>query len=140
MMPKNGSEGFVLDRRLESGSEHVMLLGLCEMRLMNDCRWPWLVLVPQRPGIEEIHEMAPLDQAMLTFETNIVADTLKKQTRCDKINVAALGNVVSQLHIHIVARNRDDPAWPGPVWGFGEAEPYPSSALADFIEKLRGSF
>src|ERR1051325_9714985 len=65
--------GFTLDARLEADSEQLMWLGLCELRLMNDRRWPWLILVPQRPGTEEIHEMTPLDQAMLTFETNMVA-------------------------------------------------------------------
>ena len=65
--------GFTLDSRLEADSEQLMWLGLCELRVMNDSRWPWLVLVPQRPGIEEVHDLTPLDQAMLTFETNMVA-------------------------------------------------------------------
>ena len=88
--------GFVLDQRLETDTEPVMWLGLCELRLMNDRRWPWLVLVPQRPGVEEIHDLTPLDQAMLTFETNMVAQALKKMTGCSKINSGALGNIVRQ--------------------------------------------
>ena len=74
--------GFTLDARLEADSEQLMWLGLCELRVMNDQRWPWLLLVPQRPGAEEIHDMTPLDQAMLTFETNMVAQALKKVTGC----------------------------------------------------------
>ncbi|TIW33612.1 MAG: HIT domain-containing protein, partial [Mesorhizobium sp.] len=70
--------GFTLDARLEADSEQLMWLGLCELRVMNDRRWPWLLLVPQRPGVEEIHDLTPLDQAMLTFETNMVAQALKR--------------------------------------------------------------
>src|SRR5690606_12451137 len=99
-MLRGQSPGFVLDARLEADSQPVMWLGLCELRLMDDCRWPWLLLVPQRPGIEEIHDLAPLDQAMLTFEVNMVAQALKTVTGCSKINTAALGNVVRQLHVH----------------------------------------
>ncbi|TJW39818.1 MAG: HIT domain-containing protein, partial [Mesorhizobium sp.] len=72
--------GFTLDARLEADSEQLMWLGLCELRVMNDRRWPWLLLVPQRPGAEEIHDLTPLDQAMLTFETNMVAQALKSVT------------------------------------------------------------
>ena len=107
-----------------------MWLGLCELRVMNDRRWPWLVLVPQRPGIEEIHDLTPLDQAMLTFETNMVAQALKKVTGCTKINSAALGNIVRQLHVHVVARSEGDPGWPGPVWGHGMREPYRRSTTS----------
>ena len=101
-----------------------MWLGLCELRLMNDRRWPWLLLVPQRAGAEEIHDLTPLDQAMLTFETNMVAQALKKVTGCTKINTGALGNIVRQLHVHVVAAFEDDAGWPGPVWGHGLREPY----------------
>lgn len=116
--------GFELHARLDGESHPVMWLGLCELRLMDDRRWPWLLLVPQRAGIEELYDLTPLDQAMLTFETNLVAQALKKTTGCLKINTAALGNVVRQLHIHVVARNEGDPGWPGPVWGYGMREPY----------------
>lgn len=131
--------GFELDVRLEADSEHVMWLGLCELRLMNDQRWPWLLLVPQRPGVEEVHELTPLDQAMLTFETNMVAQTLKRATGCSKINTGALGNVVRQLHVHVVARSEGDCAWPGPVWGHGPREPYRRTELHRFAESIRVS-
>jgi len=131
--------GFELDARLEADSVPLMWLGLCELRLMNDRRWPWLLLVPQRPGVEEVHDLTPLDQAMLTFETNMVAQALKKVTGCTKINTAALGNIVRQLHMHVVARSEGDPGWPGPVWGFGPPEPYKVDAMRGFIDKMRAA-
>lgn len=131
--------GFELDERLRSDSVPVMRLGLCDLRLMNDRRWPWLVLVPQRPEIEEIHDLTPLDQAMLTFESNLVAQALKRVTDCTKINTAALGNIVRQLHVHIVARSEGDPGWPGPVWGHGRREAYRSADIHVFVEKVRAA-
>ena len=116
--------GFTLHAGLEADSEQIMWLGLCELRAMNDSRWPWLILVPQRPGIEEIHDLSPLDQAMLAFETDLVAKALKRSTRCNKINTGALGNIVRQLHVHVVARREGDEGWPGPVWGHGVRRPY----------------
>jgi diadenosine tetraphosphate (Ap4A) HIT family hydrolase len=136
MLP--GSKGgFVLDPRLESESLPVIWLGLCELRLRDDRRWPWLLLIPQRPGIEEIHDLTPLDQAMLSFETNLVSKALKELTGCTKINVGALGNIVRQLHIHVIARNEGDEAWPGPVWGHGVREPYRREELHQFAEQIR---
>jgi diadenosine tetraphosphate (Ap4A) HIT family hydrolase len=131
--------GFSLDARLEADSEQVMWLGLCELRLMNDRRWPWLILVPQRNGIEELHELTPLDQTMLTFESNMVAQALKRLTGCTKINSAALGNLVRQLHVHIVARSEGDPGWPGPVWGYGLREPYERSEIYRFAQRIRAA-
>ncbi len=131
---------FVLHRRLAWDSEHVLMFELGELRLMNDRRWPWLMLVPQRADIEEIHDLDQLDQAMLAFETNLAASTLKSMTGCRKINVGALGNVVEQLHIHIVARNENDENWPGPVWGHGQSVPYKPEELAHLIEALRQAF
>ena len=131
--------GFSLDTRLEADSEPLMWLGLCELRVMNDRRWPWLILVPQRPGIEEIHDLTPLDQAMLTFEVNMVAQALKKATGCMKINSGALGNVVRQLHVHVVARSEGDAGWPGPVWGHGMKEPYAGTGLRKFAESVKAA-
>ncbi|WP_144224467.1 HIT domain-containing protein [Mesorhizobium amorphae] len=131
--------GFSLDARLEADSEQLLWLGLCELRIMNDSRWPWLILVPQRPGIEELHDLTPLDQAMLTFETNMVGQALKQATGCTKINTAALGNIVRQLHVHVIARNEGDTAWPGPVWGQGPREPYKRSDLHRFAELIKAA-
>lgn len=138
-MGRSATRGFELDPRLERDSEPLQWLTLCELRIMNDRRWPWLILVPQRPDIFELHNLTPLDQAMLTFETNLVADTLKRSTGCLKINTGALGNVVRQLHVHVVARNEGDPNWPGPVWGYGEREPYARSELHGRIERVRAA-
>ena len=138
MMP-GARPGFELDRRLDADSVPLMWLGLCQLRLMDDRRWPWLILVPRRPGIVEVHDLTPLDQAMLTFETNLVAQALKSETGCTKINTGALGNVVRQLHVHIVARNIGDPGWPGPVWGHGTREPYRPEDRHAFAERMNAA-
>ena len=132
-------ETFRLDDRLARDSILVTRLGLCELRLQNDSRWPWLVLVPQRDGASELFDLTPLDQAVLTFETNLVATALKQVTGATKINVGALGNIVRQLHVHVIARSEGDANWPGPVWGYGTAEPWDDTARAGFIEKLLGA-
>ncbi|MDF1777919.1 MAG: HIT family protein [Rhizobiaceae bacterium] len=115
---------FKLHERLEADSHLVSKLGLCQLRLLNDRRWPWFLLVPQRNDISEMHQLTPLDQTLLTFEMNETARALQQVTQCTKINIGALGNIVRQLHVHVIARNEGDAAWPGPVWGFGKAEPY----------------
>jgi len=130
---------FRLDERLARDSDCLSRLGLCQLRLMKDSRWPWLVLIPQRPAVSEIFELTPLDQTMLTFEANSVAAALKQVTGATKINVGALGNIVRQLHVHVIARSEGDANWPGPVWGYGTAEPWDDTARADFIEKLLGA-
>lgn len=127
---------FELDPRLEGESLFVANLGLCQLRLRDESRWPWLILVPQRPAIEEPHDLTPLDQAMLSFETNLVSRALKDFTGCTKINVGALGNIVRQLHVHVIARNEGDANWPGPVWGYGERVPYTREALADLASRI----
>ena len=127
---------FALDDRLARDSRSLIRIGLYELRLQNDRRWPWLVLVPQRPDVAEVFELTPLDQAMLTFEMNTVAVALKAATGADKINVAALGNIVRQLHVHIIARNEGDAAWPGPVWGYGRAEPYADEEMEALVNRI----
>lgn len=127
---------FLLDERLARDSDCLSKLGLCQLRLMKDGRWPWLVLVPQRNGVSEIFELTPLDQAVLTFEINTVAAALQKVTGATKINVGALGNIVRQLHVHVIARSEGDPNWPGPIWGHGEAETWDETARKTFIDRL----
>ena len=131
---------FHLDERLGSDTLPVLSLGLCALRLMNDCRWPWLILVPQRENIRELYQLTPLDQAMLTFETALVSEAFSKITGCHKLNIGALGNVVPQFHMHIVARNIDDPNWPRPVWAFGGKQPYDAGTAELFIDRLRAAF
>ena len=127
---------FELNERLRADSTLVENLGLCQLRLMDDKRWPWLVLVPQRPGVEEVFDLTPLDQAMLTFETNLVGQALKKSTNATKVNVGALGNIVRQLHVHVIARQENDPNWPGPVWGFGSREAYGAAEKQALMKKI----
>lgn len=103
---------------------------------MNDRRWPWLILVPRREAVE-IHELERKDRIFLTEEAAEIGACLKRMTGATKINIGALGNLVPQLHLHVVARREDDPAWPGPVWGFGEREPYPSGAGEAFAARIR---
>jgi diadenosine tetraphosphate (Ap4A) HIT family hydrolase len=127
---------FELNERLSGDSELIVTLGLCQIRLMDDRRWPWLILVPQRAGIEELFELRPLDQALLTFECNLAAEALKKVTVATKVNVGALGNIVRQLHIHVIARHENDANWPGPVWGFGTREPYGAAEKKALIDTI----
>ena len=127
---------FQPDERLARDSDLLTKIGLCELRLMKDKRWPWLVLVPQRTNVSEIFELTPLDQAMLTFETVLVAEALKKVTGATKIKTGALGNIVRQLHVHVVARSEGDANWPGPVWGHGTAEPRTAEETKAFAAKL----
>jgi len=115
---------FQLDARLAADTVFIGTFSLCEIRLMNDSRWPWLVLVPMLQGAEEIHDLSPAEQAQIAKETSRVATALKAHTNCTKINTGALGNIVRQLHIHVIARNENDPNWPGPVWGYGKREEY----------------
>jgi diadenosine tetraphosphate (Ap4A) HIT family hydrolase len=127
---------FELDARLARDTELVAKLGLCQLRLMKDSRWPWFMLVPQRNSVSEIFDLTPLDQTLLTFEANMVAAALKQATGAEKVNVAAIGNIVRQLHVHIVARSEGDPNWPGPIWGFGQSQPYDEAQQQDLIQRL----
>jgi diadenosine tetraphosphate (Ap4A) HIT family hydrolase len=129
---------FRLDERLEGDTLEVGVTGICQLRLMNDARWPWLVLVPMMPGASEMHDLPKQQQRRLAQEMMIAGAALKRATGCEKINSAALGNVVRQLHVHVVARNTGDPNWPGPVWGFGARQPYdePSWLIAKIRDEL----
>jgi diadenosine tetraphosphate (Ap4A) HIT family hydrolase len=128
---------FMLDPRLEADSAFVAQLALCELRLMNDYRFPWLLLVPRRAGMSEIAELDAEDQRLLWDEVNRATAALRACVPCDKLNLGALGNIVRQLHLHVVARREGDAAWPGPVWGSGAAQPYPQQQQQQLIEALR---
>ena len=123
---------FQLDPTLSADTHAIGDIGLCRLLLMDDSRFPWLICVPRRPDIAEIHQLTPLDQTVLTFEITQVSEMLQDLTQCTKINVASLGNMVRQLHIHVIARNEDDAAWPGPVWGTGERKPYAPAEVVAF--------
>ncbi|WP_417771900.1 HIT domain-containing protein [Stappia sp.] len=127
--------GFDLDPRLEEDSLSVCDLPLCAVRLMRDARFPWLLMMPRRDGLTEIVDLDAAERAVLMEEIALVSEALKAATGCDKLNVANLGNMVSQLHVHVIARKVGDAAWPGPVWGNGRAEPY-SRGNAEALARL----
>jgi len=115
---------FALDERLARDAFVIGDLPLSRVLLMNDARWPWLILVPRRAGAVELTNLDAVDRARLIEEAARAALFLKAYAEADKINVGALGNVVRQFHLHIVARAIGDVGWPGPVWGSGRAQPY----------------
>jgi diadenosine tetraphosphate (Ap4A) HIT family hydrolase len=115
---------FILDSRLRDDTFALGRFPLSLLLLMNNRTYPWLILVPQREGIREIFELAPDDQHQLLEESSHLAATLATLFHADKLNIAALGNLVPQLHLHHVVRFRSDPAWPAPVWGKAPAVPY----------------
>jgi diadenosine tetraphosphate (Ap4A) HIT family hydrolase len=119
---------FVLHERLVADTAVVGDLVLTRVLLMNDSRFPWLILVPRRANIVELFELSDADQAALGAEISRASRMLKAMVAADKINLGALGNLVPQLHVHVVARKRNDLAWPGPVWGHGNPKPYTAAA------------
>jgi diadenosine tetraphosphate (Ap4A) HIT family hydrolase len=131
------SAGFVLDPRLEADTHPVAALDLCEVRLMDDARFAWLVLVPQRAGLVETADLSPSERTLLWHEVERVGAALRAAAPCDKLNLGALGNIVRQLHVHVVARRVGDAAWPGPVWGSGTAVRYGEDAREALVERLR---
>lgn len=134
---------FILHPRLAADTVPVLDLPLCRVLLMGNRAFPWLILVPRVPDLTEIHRMEPAAATQLMEELVLASRSLEAEVRPDKMNVGALGNMVPQLHMHVVARRRDDPAWPGPVWGSGVAEPYgPGEAeafAARIAARLKGS-
>ena len=129
-------EAFALDPRLAADSTPVAHLDLSDLRLMNDARFAWLLLVPRRAGLAEIIDLTKPDRGLLFEEIVTVATALRTATGCDKLNIGALGNQVRQLHIHIIARFGGDAAWPGPVWGSGPAVAYADEARDRLISEL----
>lgn len=131
---------FDLDERLGADTVEVSDLPLCKLLLMKDANYPWLILVPRRSNISEVFELSLEDQIQLMREASHVAQRLKDYTYAAKINVATLGNIVKQLHIHVVARFEEDLAWPGPVWGKGPAKAYSESELEKCLSDLKSLF
>jgi diadenosine tetraphosphate (Ap4A) HIT family hydrolase len=130
---------FLLDPHIEADSVPVTALAVSDLRLMDDSRFPWLLLVPRTPGLAEIIDLAAGDRALLFDEIVAVSTALKATTGCDKLNVAALGNVVRQLHVHVIARFKTDPAWPRPVWGVGERVAYEAATRDRLIDRIRAA-
>ncbi|MHC6226937.1 HIT family protein [Pseudomonas sp. X10] len=128
---------FVLDPRLQ---QDTLVLGdfpLCRLLLSKDANYPWFILVPRRADISELFQLDETDQQQLWKETTYLAETLKDSFAADKLNVATLGNVVSQLHMHVIVRRRDDAAWPAPVWGSRPATEYDAERVDEIRQRLR---
>jgi len=130
-------DAFVLDPRLAADTVTVIGLPLCDVRLMNDARYAWLILVPRRAGLVEVADLPEDEQMTLWQEANRAGKALRAVAPCDKLNLGALGNIVRQLHVHVVARCEGDAAWPGPVWGYGRAQPYAEAGLRTRRDALR---
>ena len=129
-----------LHARLAADSVPITKLELCEVRLQTDANFPWLILVPQREGAREIHRLSETDQYQLMREISYVSDQFESLTGAEKMNVAALGNMVPQLHVHVIARFEGDPAWPGPIWGIVERKSYGENALEQLVLGLQNAF
>ena len=130
-------DSFVLHERLAADTMPVADWALSRVLLMNDARFPWVILVPKRAGLTEIHELKHAERMVLIEEINRASLGLMTLTNAVKINVGALGNLVPQLHIHVVARRPGDAAWPGPVWGSGPAAVYEQGVKDELLGKLR---
>ena len=131
------SDQYQLDPRLAADTFLVGQTPLSQVLLMNDARYPWLILVPRRGDTTEPFELSEVDQAQLWQESMQLGEAMKAHFAADKLNIAALGNQVAQLHVHHIARFHADDAWPGPVWGVGSAVPYSDPALEVLTGELR---
>jgi diadenosine tetraphosphate (Ap4A) HIT family hydrolase len=130
---------FLLHPRLESDCLYLTDLGLSRLLLMNDARYPWCILVPRRDDLMEIYELSDVLQQQLWQESAILGRAMMEAFGGDKLNVAALGNLVPQLHLHHIVRYRDDVAWPGPVWGVGTPQVYGEQQLDEVKGRLQAA-
>lgn len=136
------TEIFKADPAFEAGSVAVCDWPLCQLRLQDDARFPWLVLIPRRAGLREIEDLTPAERAVLMEEVVRAGDLVRSLGEAagrpvQKLNVAALGNVTAQLHIHVVGRRPDDGLWPDPVWGRGAAVAWGADGLEAAVSRLR---
>ena len=129
---------FVLDERLEADTVFIQDLTLSRMLMMNDSRYPWIILVPRISDVREIHGLSEVDRNQLMSESCNVANFMMDHFHIEKMNVGALGNIVPQLHLHLIGRHSKDPAWPGPVWGHSAAEAFDEDALKQQIGIFQG--
>jgi diadenosine tetraphosphate (Ap4A) HIT family hydrolase len=130
---------FSLDPQLDADTVPVGDLPLCRILLNDDANYPWLILVPRRAAAVELIDLAEAERSQLMQEIAQVSGALKSVTACDKLNVAALGNVVAQLHVHIIARRTTDVAWPKPVWNVAPRRPYGAAERTRLIKTLRAA-
>jgi diadenosine tetraphosphate (Ap4A) HIT family hydrolase len=131
---------FALDSRLEQSSTHVINLELCQVRLHHNAAFPWILLIPNQAGFFEILELSSTDQLLLMQEIVVASQVLQTVFHPTKLNVAALGNIVPQLHVHIIARYADDAAWPNPVWNSGIHTDYTPEEKTERVTQLQDVF
>lgn len=135
---------FGLDPAFVATSQALGDLTLCAARLQRDARYPWIVLIPRQPGLREIEDLSEGDRVALMDEIVLAGAAVRAVGAAlglavDKLNVGALGNVTPQLHVHVIGRRLDDPAWPGPVWGHSPAEPFAPEALEAAVAAARAA-
>jgi len=128
---------FALHSQLKSDTHFICDLPLSSALLMNDANYIWLILVPRKPDLIELIDLSFAEQTQVLQEINSVAKILKKEFNAEKLNIAALGNVVSQLHIHVIGRKKNDATFPKPVWGNAPAKPYATKEAEALIQKLK---
>ena len=128
---------FRLNAKLEQDSIFICDLTMSQLRLMNDSNYFWLLLIPKQESLTEIIDLTFAQQIILLKEINLISNIIKQNFRCKKLNIANLGNIVSQLHIHIIARNENDPSFPKPIWGNLEAKPYANKQITDICQKIK---
>jgi diadenosine tetraphosphate (Ap4A) HIT family hydrolase len=131
------SSDWSLHPQLQRDTVNIGDLPLSRVLIINDANYPWMLLVPRRPAVAEIIELDEIEQAQLMTEIARVGRALKTVTQCDKLNIAALGNVVPQLHVHVIARRQGDAAWPRPVWGQMPPLAYDKADLEEFVSAVR---
>ena len=138
-MNRNPNPSWQLHPQLDEDTHPIAHFELSELRLMDDANYPWLILVPRALEARELIDLDPAQQATLMAEVSRVSKAMQTLFRPHKLNVAALGNQVPQLHVHVIARQIEDPAWPAPVWGRVQARAYEPEALVDRVRQLRGA-
>ncbi len=131
---------FTLHERLRADTFDITRLRLSRVLLMNDSSFPWLVVVPEREDIRELYDLDEKDRALLIEETTLASRIITHLYKPDKINIGALGNLVPQLHIHVIGRFESDRAWPGPVWGTGPIKPYRDDELKPTRDRIEKAF
>ena len=128
---------FQLHERLQQDCISIGRFSLCQLLMMNDKQFPWFILVPERPDIKEIYQLNAADRQLLSEESCFMAENMANLFNADKMNVAAIGNLVPQLHIHHIVRYQTDKAWPAPVWGKFAALPYTELQIIELTDKVR---
>ncbi len=128
---------FQLHPRLAQDCIAIGRFGLCQLLMMDDSQYPWFILVPERADIQEIYQLNPIDQQLLMEESSHLSKNLAILYQADKMNIAAIGNLVPQLHIHHIVRYQTDKAWPQPVWGKFAAEPYTGQQITDHVQRVK---